>query len=152
MIIGLLAIFVFFYTLTEGPRKKSRLRKAGMQDIDNMPGAEFESYLALLFELLGYKVVKTKHSGDYGADLVIYKDSIRIVVQCKRYSGKVSIKSIQEVVGAKAYYQAHEAWSVTNSYHTNSARNLALVNKVVLIERDQLANLILESRITNTKF
>jgi restriction system protein len=104
----------------------------------------YASYLALLFKQLGYQVEQTKHSGDYGADLILYKDSKRIVVQCKRYSGKVSIKSIQEAVGAKAYYKAHDAWSETNSYHTNPAKNLALANKVVLIERDQLTNLILQ--------
>lgn len=142
-------ISYFFYKVTEGPRARNRLRKAGMEEIDVMPGDVFETYVALLFKQLGYRVLQTKHSGDYGADLILHKDSRKIVVQCKRYKSKVSIKSIQEVVGAKAYYHANEAWSVTNSYHTQNAINLASANQVSLIERHQLANLILQANEMN---
>src|SRR5690242_15474372 len=47
-----------------------RLAKAGMPEIDNMTGSEFESRLAILFRNLGYTVQRTGKVGDYGVDLV----------------------------------------------------------------------------------
>ena len=108
ILFGLLMIYVFYFTLTESKRQRKRLLRAGMDEIDIMSGEQFEKYLATLFKHLGYQVVMTKQSGDYGADLVLQKDQMtRIVVQCKRYSGKVSVRAIQKVVGAKAYYNAN---------------------------------------------
>lgn len=53
-----------------------------------MTGREFEIYLSVLFRNLGYKVKLTKASGDYGADLILKKSGLSIVVQAKRYKKK----------------------------------------------------------------
>lgn len=128
----------------EEEKYKQKLLKANISDIDNMDGQEFEEFLGALFEKQGYTVMLTQYVGDYGADLVIDKDDIRIAIQAKRYSNKVSISAIQEIVSAKTYYGATYAWVITNNYFTKPAQNLALTNEVTLIDRDKLIDLILE--------
>lgn len=111
-----------------------------LSKIDKMSGEEFERYLKLRFQKLGYKVEITPASGDYGADLFCFNKKETIVVQAKRYDGNVGTAAVQEVVGAKDYYEADLCAVITNSYFTVNALNLAEANGVVLIDRDELLN------------
>lgn len=124
--------------------------RSGIKEIDMMSGYEFEEYLKALFKRLGYKAVVTKKSGDYGADLVL-KGRKRIVVQAKRYRKKnnVGINAVREVYGAKAYYEADEAWVVTNSYYTRQANELARKCNVKLLNRDELQKFIVQVKKSN---
>ena len=70
-----------------------------------------------------YKVELTPLSNDYGADLICTKNGQVLVVQAKRYEGKVGNAAIQQVVAAKDYYEADECMVVTNSYFTRNAYN-----------------------------
>ncbi|WP_104712745.1 restriction endonuclease [Helicobacter cetorum] len=115
---------------------KRKLKRI-LQKIDAMNGFEFEEYSKLFFTSKGFEVEITQKSGDYGADLIIEKDSVKWVVQAKRYSHKVSPKAIQEVVSSKAYYNCEKACVITNSYFTQAAKNLAKANEVLLIDRDE---------------
>ncbi|MCF6461459.1 FtsK/SpoIIIE domain-containing protein [Clostridium sp. Cult3] len=110
--------------------------------IDGLSGEEFENYLFNLFKNLGYEVESTPASNDYGADLVIAKGAERTVVQAKRYSNTVGISAIQEVVGAKNYYQANKCMVVTTNYFTPNAVELAKTSNVELWDRDVLIKMI----------
>ncbi|AAU16824.1 restriction endonuclease [Bacillus cereus] len=117
------------------------LRQSSINQIDQMNGRQFEEYLSSLYQSLGYQTEVTKGSGDFGADLVLKNNGTKIVVQAKRYKNKVGIQSVQEVVGAKRYYDAAHTWVVTNNYFTEPARKLAHANDVLLIDRDLLIKL-----------
>lgn len=117
-------------------------RNRSIEAIDEMDGIEFEYFLCDLFEDHGYKAEVTKASGDFGADLILYKKDEIIVVQAKRYSGNVGVKAVQEVVAATPYYNGTDAWVVSNSYFTKAAIELAERNNVYLIDRDELIKLI----------
>ncbi|CAG7651263.1 restriction endonuclease [Paenibacillus allorhizosphaerae] len=119
-------------------RRLKRLEQSGIYDIDQMSGREFEEYLGQLFKFYGYSVIVTKEVGDFGADLVLSKDGIKIVVQAKRYSKNIGVKAVQEVHSAISYYNASEAWVVSNSGYTKAAITLAKTNNVRLIDRDEL--------------
>ncbi|NEP61838.1 MAG: restriction endonuclease, partial [Symploca sp. SIO2G7] len=108
--------------------------------VDQMTGREFEEFLAKLFKQLGYQVVLTQASADYGADLVIQKESIKAVVQAKRKQGSVGIDAVQQVVAAIAYYQANLGMVITNSKFTENAKNLAVSNQIELWDREDLKN------------
>ncbi|MEK4510522.1 restriction endonuclease [Paenibacillus sp. FSL K6-2524] len=123
--------------------KAERLKKSGIADIDKMDGIQFERYLGYLFQAQGYKTQVTQAAGDYGADLVLQKDGVKIVVQAKRYSKNVGIKAVQEAQASIAHYGAAEAWVVSNSDYTAAAYELAKSNKVKLINRDGLIEMIL---------
>lgn len=118
-----------------------RIRKSGIAEIDLMTGIEFELYLAHLFQGLGYSVELTPASRDYGADLILYSDERKTVVQAKCYSLPVTNKAVQEVYSAKDFYEADEAWVVTNARYTPHAVNTASKLRVTLIGREDLINL-----------
>ena len=142
-------IFLFIYlliALVKKSRQEKRLSESNIKDIDSMNGVQFEYYLSSLFNKIGYKSRVTKSTGDYGADLVIYKGNEKIVVQAKRYSKKVGIRAVQEISASKAHYKATKAWVVTNSYFTKSAIDLARSNDVRLFDREDLIDLIIEAK------
>lgn len=122
---------------------QKKINQSGILEVDKMTGEQFEEFLKLRYEKLGYKVELTPKTGDFGADLVLYKESQKIVVQAKRYSRTVGIKAIQEINSAKPHYNAAEAWAVTNNYYTKAAKELAASNQVRLIDRDDLIQFLL---------
>ncbi|WP_151734065.1 restriction endonuclease [Paenibacillus tengchongensis] len=124
-------------------KRAERLKRSGIADIDNMEGIQFERYLGHLFRAQGYKSEVTKAAGDYGADLLIQKDGKKIVVQAKRYNKNVGIKAVQEAQAAIAHYGASEAWVVSNSDYTAAAYELAQSNRVQLINREALIEMVL---------
>ena len=115
-----------------------------LANIDNMSGIQFEQFLKLLFERLGYaNVQSTPVTGDQGADLHCNSpDGTRVVVQAKRWKGTVGNSAIQEVLGALLFYDCEIGFVVTNSSFTESARRLAeRDNRIRLIDRKELARL-----------
>lgn len=147
-------IIIIILTLIERTKEKNefeKLSKSGIDQIDAMTGREFEIYLSVLFRNLGYKVKLTKASGDYGADLILKKSGLSIVVQAKRYKKKVGVKSVQEITSARFYYSSESSWVVTNNYFTSPAIELAEKTDVKLFDRDDLVNLILKSKESNEK-
>ena len=107
-----------------------------------MSGQDFEEYLKVRFEQLGFTVETTKASNDYGADLILHKKNFTVAVQAKRYQGNIGVKAVQEVIGSMAYYEAEKGLVVTNSIFTKNAENLASANNVILWDRDVLVRLL----------
>lgn len=109
-----------------------------IDDVDLMNGYEFEEFLEILFEKMGYSTEITKGSGDQGVDILIEKNSKRIGVQAKCYSSNVSNKAIQEVVAGLKYHNCYKGIVVTNNYFTKSAKELASANNIILWDRSML--------------
>lgn len=139
------------YTMYENIKYRKLLRMSGIAEVDLMDGIQFEHFLRELFERLGYEVKLTKESGDFGADLILKKDSAKIAVQAKRYKKAVGIKAVQEISASVKVYNADTAWVVTNSTYTKAASDLAKANHVKLIDRDQLVQMINASKRQQTK-
>ena len=144
-ILALITLVLFFIVyIYRNTQKTKRLKQSGIYEIDKMDGFQFENYLKILYTSHGYKVIKTPDRKDFGADLILEKDGKRIVVQAKRYSKNVGIKAIQEVQASMPYYKANEAWVLTNSEFTSSAKQLAHSANVQLIGREKLISLMLK--------
>lgn len=143
LFLGLLIIYIII--IYKRKKLEARLSLAGMRDIDQMDGIQFEQYLVVLFKRLGYRVKRTPSSNDFGADLILEGEQ-RIVVQAKRYKNKVGIKAVQEINSAKTYYNAAEAWVITNNFFTSHAIKLAKSADIRLIDRYILADLMLNAR------
>jgi|GEM_PF-2810342 hypothetical protein len=104
-----------------------------------LDGYQFEEFLAQQFEYGGFKVTLTPKSRDQGADLITEnEDGFITVIQAKKYDGIVSNSAIQEIVAAKAYYNADLAMVITTGYFSKSAIDLAEANAVILMDRDKL--------------
>ncbi|MCQ6282638.1 restriction endonuclease [Bacillus sp. EB600] len=130
------------YLIYKRYKRYQILKKSDFYTIDDMEGIEFENYLKVLFQSLGYNASVTKTSGDFGADLILWKNSTKILVQAKRYSKKVGVSAVQQIVAAKNMYNADEICVATNNYFTKPAKQLAQANDVNLIDRDQIVQLI----------
>ena len=110
---------------------------------DEMDGYNFENCSANLLLNNGFNNVKvTQYSGDFGVDIIAYKDDIKYAIQCKKYSSPVGIKAVQEVIGSKTMNDCHVAVVLTNNFFTSSARELAKKNNVLLWDRNKLKELI----------
>lgn len=129
-----------------------RWAAAGIVQIDAMSGLEFEQYLESLFRRLGYRVERTRYSGDFGADLVLCGRDERRVVQAKRKAGRVGVAAIQQAVAARAMYECDAAMVVTNSSFTAQADALADANDVELWDRERLVAEILRVGLTRLPY
>ena len=146
MLWPLLIIFLFIsiYKIY----KLFRLKRAGMFEIDQMTGPEFEKRLSILFKNLGYNVKETGlPTGDYGVDLVIEKDGKKTAVQAKCYKKNiVGEDAIREVYSGKNYYKCDDAMVITNSNYSRMAWRLAKSNNVKLWNRNYLVKVLLTER------
>ncbi|MEG4346309.1 restriction endonuclease [Microcoleus sp. A003_D6] len=140
-VIGDIAVSVFD-TLKEEELRK-RLLESGILEVDEISGKEFERFLEIHFKNLGYSVTLTQDSQDYGADLILYKDGLKTVVQAKRSKNPVGIKAVQEVAGAVRHYKGNKGRVITNNRFTENACNLAQSNDVELWDRKKLIEFIL---------
>ena len=149
----LLALVAVVYAgkLARHAWKMRRLRRAGIFEIDAMNCPMFEQRLAVLFRSLGYRAEAVGRSGDYGADLVIAKDGKRSVVQAKCWKQNVGLTAVQEVHGARSYYDADAALVVTNARFTKPARELARKTDVTLWGRDELIVALLKTHKARRK-
>lgn len=95
-------------------------------------GEGYEHYVAyILKQYRGFEEAQvTQLSGDYGADIIAYKDGIKYCIQCKNYDGVVTPDAVREVYAALNYYNADIGMVVTNSTLTKEALELARINKI----------------------
>lgn len=145
LLLPLLLIRAIVLSVKNSKKRKNLLKSVKIMQIsqiDGLEGAEFENFLCLLFEQMGYNVSQTKATGDYGADLVVTRGKAKYVVQAKRYSKTVGVHAVQEVMGAKKHYGASGAMVATNNFFSNEAIVLAAENDIILIDRKVLQNLI----------
>lgn len=146
-------ILVFVIEFYKREKLERRLSQAGIDEIDLMDGVEFEKYLEVIFKKLGYQVKRTPASNDFGADLILDEPSGgRIVIQAKRYQRKVGVKAVQEVNAARDYYHAQEAWVITNNLFSEQATKLAEASQIKLMDRYELAELILHTKEDSQSF
>lgn len=129
--------------------EEKRLLNSGIYEVDSMTGKEFEKVLDVCFRKLGYGVRLTSDSQDYGADLIVYKDGLKTVVQAKRKKNPVGINAVQEVVSAIRHYKADKAMVITNNYFTTNAYNLARSNEIELWDRKRLSEFMLRAKNSN---
>jgi restriction system protein len=138
--IGIVMLKYMFWRID---RERRKLAGVQLADIDRMSGEQFESYLEVLFERLGYDTNTTERY-DKGADLLLYKEGVRTAVQAKcRANDRVGVEAVRAVVASLRPYRCTRGIVVTNGYFTRPAAQVAKDNHIELWDRDDLANLIL---------
>jgi HJR/Mrr/RecB family endonuclease len=111
-----------------------------MSDWDRLDPLEFERRCAATLTMLGWSAQTTKGSGDQGVDVVADKQSVRLVLQCKRYSTAVGVDAVQQVFAGQRFYDARFAAVVSNSSFTTGAKSLAAKCGVQLLHASELAH------------
>jgi hypothetical protein len=103
----------------------------------------FEDFVGEVFELLGYRVEKTKASGDQGIDIIAEGNKRRIGVQCKGYESSVGNSAVQEAYAGKAFYGCNSCAVITNSVFTRGANELAAKLGCILIDENRMVSFIM---------
>ncbi len=142
-ITGISIILIVKYKKMRKEREK-KFRAIQIANIDTMTGIEFEYYLQKLLASRGFSVHVTKVSGDLGVDLIASSNSDKFAIQAKRYSTKVSRRAISDAVAAMSYYGCNKAVVITNNFFTPDAVKLAQTTGCILIDRNVLADWIIE--------
>lgn len=100
---------------------------------------QFEKYCGILLNDNGWRVEYTAITGDYGADIIATKNGVKMVVQCKHYTGNVGVSAVQEAFSAMSYYHAKKACVVASrGGFTKSAKSLAMRTGVKVIDPSNL--------------
>ena len=113
-----------------------------LSSLDKTLGREFEIFVIALFEKLGFSSTITKRSKDYGCDIMLQQGEYRIAVQAKRSESELTFTSVQRALDSLKKYDAQLAIVVTNNKFISSAKQLAKIKNVVLIDRKKLLDLI----------
>ncbi|HLL66906.1 MAG TPA: restriction endonuclease [Micromonosporaceae bacterium] len=109
---------------------------------DGMSGTQFEHYVARLLRSSGCRRVSVCGGGnDMGADIVAtLPDGRRLVVQCKRYKGKVGSPEVQRFAGtARDIHAADVAMLVTTGFPSKPAWHVADKCRITIVDRPALA-------------
>lgn len=119
----------------------STITKPFTEFSDNFTPAEFELFCAQVLRESGWDARVTKGSRDQGVDVIAARGGLRVVIQCKLYTGSVGNKAVQEVSAGRAHENAHFGVVVSNSRYTASAAALAKTNRILLLHHRDLPNL-----------
>lgn len=107
--------------------------------LQELTGIEFEILLQKRFKEMKFTVSPTRVVGDYGADIILEdNDGTKCIIQCKRFSAKVNLKAVQEVVAAMKHYNGDYGIVITNNQFLRSAIELALSNSIELWDGEKL--------------
>ncbi len=138
-----LGIYLYFWNRWLASRRGDALKHSA---IDSLDGAAFEGYVESLLTKRGYRVTRTGKAGDLGVDLIAEKTPYKFAVQVKRQSNPVSRQAVSDAVAGKAHYKCNAAMVVTNNLFSPGAQQLARANGCKLVDRNVLADWMLESR------
>ena len=142
---GLILILFCIYKIHFLLRSRSHYIRGdwSLTDLDDISGTDFEALTCDILASNGFELAQsTKASGDFGVDVLAYRDGISFAIQCKRYYYDVGIEAVQQVYAGRAFYECHVAMVLTNQYFTPAARKLADKIGVVLWDRDMLEELL----------
>jgi restriction system protein len=104
--------------------------------------AEFENWVAILFQLIGYKVKNTQEVADHGIDLLVTDGHVRYgLVQCKRYRGTVGEPVVRDLYGTLVHENADYGWLVTTGGISRQAREWANGKPIELWDGQKLVEL-----------
>jgi hypothetical protein len=113
-----------------------------LSNLDNTLDREFEEFMIKLFEKLGYSTTVTNRSKEYGCDMMLQQSDYRIAVQTTRSQSELTFTSVQRVLDSSRKYNSQMSVVITNNKFLSSAKNLAKIKNVVLIDRKKLLKLI----------
>lgn len=102
---------------------------------------EYEIACAEILKRNGWDADLTPRTGDQGVDVVARKESFSVGIQCKHYSSPVGNSAVQEVAAGIKHYNLKHGVVLAESGYTQSARELAATNGVLLLSLRDLEQL-----------
>ncbi|MEX2286815.1 MAG: restriction endonuclease [Planctomycetaceae bacterium] len=121
------------------PQRRDHLAKRNWKA---MRGGQFEKFLVIVFEELGYNVDEAAGKKDQPGELVLTKSDRRVFVHAKGYFHSVPDSAVEAAHAGMARHRCHRCAVVTNSQFTQSARELANTIGCVLVDAGSMGDLI----------
>lgn len=124
-----------------------------IEQVDKLNPNLFEAFIAALYKSMGFNVFLTPYSNDKGADVVAISKEKCFLIQAKQCKSNIGIEAIQEIYGAKNYYELKfkEIFNlvvITNNEFSQAAITLSDANNVCLINRKKMNDLMENIEIT----
>ena len=136
--------------LSKEHRKHVKLRYTKcLEKLQQKTGEQFEGIIGEIFRREGFLVKTTKRTGDGGIDLFIEKDGEVDIIQCKRWSAKVSVDAIQSFYGSfqdlkeKKSHNLKRAYFFTTTGYTKGAQSFCTGKPIKLIDGKEILKRIL---------
>lgn len=109
----------------------------------DLTGVEYENKIAsMINKETSWTAELTKASGDQGADLILTKGPIKIVIQTKYHKSPIGNSAVQEAYAAQRFYNSDLSIVVSNSGFTKSAEELSQSTGVKLMTDSQLLDFL----------
>lgn len=120
-----------------------------IEEIDEMGGKEFETFLFHYYKQKGYQVSLTDDTADRGIDINVTfisntNQKTRIGIQAKRWKTNVGHAEIVAMLSGKDYYNCDKLMLVTTSGLTGQAHNTALNNDIAIKTREDIIEMLNE--------
>jgi low affinity Fe/Cu permease len=105
-------------------------------------GIEFEIELGRLYQQLGYDVETTPGTGDKGVDLILRKNGLTTVVQCKRHTAPVGPAIARDMYGAMVSFGADDAILACTSGFTPGVLEFVKGKRISLVSAKEIVALV----------
>lgn len=138
-----------------GQQRRRKLLDAqqGLESIAALGWRHFEQLVGEAFRRQGYTVEETGLGGaDGGIDLILRKDSRRVLVQCKQWRRRqIPVNVVREMYGLLAHHNADEVKIVCMGTYTRDAANFARDKPIELVGGEELLRMVREVQATPTQ-
>jgi restriction system protein len=144
-ICAVFAVVGYIIQRIEGGRRNVRFNNTQTaENLMSLDWRQFEQLVADLFRRMGYRVQETGRTGDGGVDLVLEKDGLQHLVQCKQYrSWSVGEPVVRDFYGAMAARETRcEGFIVTCGSFTEPAKLFAQGKPIKLIDGGELLGML----------
>lgn len=136
-------------------RRRQRLlaSQTGLHSLGAMDWREFEMLVGEAFRRQGYKVRETGLGGaDGGVDLLLHKDGMTTLVQCKQWRTKlVDVRVVREMYGLMFHHRADAVKIVAIGHYTDDAQRFVHEKPIELINGNALLTMVRECQASMHK-
>lgn len=129
--------------------------KSSKFDINSLDGHQFEALIEELVKKMGFTVEERKLTVDGGIDILAHSFEPlyegKYIIQCKRYSQKVSESPVRDLYGVVHSRNANKGILITNSTFTKAAIDFASDKQLELLDGSKLLRLLAKYKVVKNK-
>ena len=139
-------LFLITTFVNSGRWKLLRLT-ASKQDFRLLGYRDFERLVGATYEKAGFRVEYAIEGADGGYDLVLHRDSDRVLVQCKQRAW-TGVADVRELFGVLTAERADRAVLVGSGVFSLDARQFARGKAIELVDGTRLVEMLDEAHVT----
>jgi restriction system protein len=132
-----------FSAMRQWRGKRSLDQQDDLDTVRALDWRQIELLIAEGFRDEGYTIVDTPRGADGGADIVLFKGTRRILVQCKHWkTRRVGVRVVREMLGVVSESGAQAGIIASAGAFTRDAEEFAEKNRIRLIDGQELVSML----------